>query len=101
MRLIRRRFLCLAGAAVAAPTIISSRAWSQAYPDRPIRIVVPLAPGGGTDYLARLTGEFVSRSLGQQVVIENRTGAGGTLGIELAAKSPADGYTLLFANDNI
>jgi tripartite-type tricarboxylate transporter receptor subunit TctC len=101
MNLIRRRFLCLAGAAVAAPTIISSRAWSQAYPDRPVRIIVPLAPGGGTDYLARLTGEFVSRSLGQQIVVENRTGAGGTLGIELAAKGPPDGYTLLFSNDNI
>src|SRR5262249_243771 len=53
MRIARRRFLCLAGAAVAAPTIISSRAWSQAYPDRPIRFIVPLAAGGGTDYLAR------------------------------------------------
>jgi len=101
MRIARRRFLCLAGAAVAAPTIISSRAWSQAYPDRPIRFIVPLAAGGGTDYLARVTGEFISRSLGQQVVVENRTGAGGTLGIELAAKSPPDGYTVLFSNDNI
>jgi tripartite-type tricarboxylate transporter receptor subunit TctC len=102
MKLVRRRFLCLAGATVAAPTVISSRAWSQAgYPDRQVRVVVMLAAGGGTDFLARLTGEFVSRGLGQQMVVENRTGAGGTIGIETVAKSPADGYTVLFSNDNI
>ena len=60
-----------------------------------------LAAGGGTDFLARLTGESVSRALGQQMVIENRTGAGGTIGIESVAKSPPDGYTVLFSNDNI
>ena len=60
-----------------------------------------LAAGGGTDFLARLTGETVSRAIGQQVVIENRTGAGGTIGIESIAKSPADGYNVLFSNDNI
>jgi len=100
MKLIRRRFLSLAGAAVAAPAV-SSLAWSQAYPAKPIRVVVMLAAGGGTDYLARLTGEFVSRALGQQVVVENRTGAGGTIGIETVSKSPPDGYTVLFSNDNI
>ncbi len=96
----RRRFLSLAGSALAAPAI-SSRAWSQNYPNRSLRVVVMLAAGGGTDYLARLTGEFVSRSLGQQVVVENRTGAGGTIGIETVAKSAPDGYTILFSNDNI
>ena len=60
-----------------------------------------LAAGGGTDFLARLTGETVSRAIGQQMVIENRTGAGGTIGIESIAKSPADGYNVLFSNDNI
>ena len=100
MNLIRRRFLSLAGAAIAAPAI-ASVAWSQTYPTRSIRVLVPLAAGGGTDYLARLTGEFVSNSVGQQVVVENRTGAGGTIGIETAAKSPPDGYTVLFSNDNI
>jgi tripartite-type tricarboxylate transporter receptor subunit TctC len=100
MKLIRRRFLSLAGAALAAPAI-SSVARSQTYPAKPIRVVVMLAAGGGTDYLARLTGEFVSRALGQQVVVENRTGAGGTIGIETVAKSPPDGYTVLFSNDNI
>jgi tripartite-type tricarboxylate transporter receptor subunit TctC len=100
MKLIRRRFLSLAGAAVAAPAV-SRLAWSQAYPNKQVRVVVMLAAGGGTDFLARLTGEFVQRQLGQQLVVENRTGAGGTIGIESVAKSPPDGYTVLFSNDNI
>ena len=96
----RRQFLSLAGAALAAPAIVRP-SWAQSYPTRPVRVVVMLAAGGGTDFLARLTGEFVSRAVGQQVVVENRTGAGGTIGIETVAKSPADGYTVLFSNDNI
>ncbi len=100
MKLIRRRFLSLAGAALAAPAVVRP-AWSQDYPNRPVRVVVMLAAGGGTDFLARLTGEFVSRSVGQQFTVENRTGAGGTIGIESVAKSPPDGYTVLFSNDNI
>lgn len=100
MNIRRRRFLTLAGAAVAAPAV-SSLGWTQSYPSRPIRVIVMLAAGGGTDYLARLTGEFVSRALGQQVVVENRTGAGGTIGIETVSKSAPDGYTVLFSNDNI
>src|SRR6185436_5873264 len=100
MKLIRRQFLSLAGAALAAPAVVRP-SWSQSYPNRPVRVVVMLAAGGGTDFLARLTGEPVSRALGQQMVIENRTGAGGTIGIESVAKSPADGYTVLFSNDNI
>ena len=100
MKLIRRRFLSLAGAAVAAPAV-SRLAWSQAYPTRQVRVVVMLAAGGGTDFLARLTGEHVSRGLGQQMVVENRTGAGGTIGIETVSKSTPDGYTVLFSNDNI
>jgi len=100
MRLARRRFLSLAGAAVAAPAI-SRLAWSEGYPEQPIRIIVPLAPGGGTDYVARRTAELVSRTLGQQVLVENKTGAGGTVGIETAAKCAPDGYTLLVSNDNI
>ena len=100
MKLIRRRFLSLTGAAVAAPAV-SRLAWSQAYPSRQVRVVVMLAAGGGTDFLARLTGEYVSRGLGQQMVVENRTGAGGTIGIESVSKSAPDGYTVLFSNDNI
>jgi tripartite-type tricarboxylate transporter receptor subunit TctC len=100
MALIRRRFLSLAGAAVVAPAF-SQSAWPQTYPNRQVRVVVMLAAGGGTDFLARLTSEFVQRQLGQQMVVENRTGAGGTIGIEAVAKSPPDGYTVLFSNDNI
>ena len=84
----------------AAPWV-ASPGWSQTYPTKPVRFIVPLAAGGGTDFLARLVGEYLSRSFGQQVLVENRTGAGGTIGTEAAAKSPPDGYTVLISNDNI
>ena len=66
-----------------------------------MRFIVPLAAGGGLDFIARLVGEYVSRGLGQQVFIENRTGAGGTIGIDAAIKSPPDGYSFLLTNDNV
>ena len=69
----------------------------QSYPNRPITIVVPVPAGGGPDIMARMVAEQISPSLGQPVVIENRTGAGGLLGASLVAKSPPDGYRLLFA----
>jgi hypothetical protein len=72
-----------------------------AWPNRPVRFIVPLAPGGGLDFVARVVGEPVSRAIGQQIVIENRTGAGGTIGIETAIKSPPDGYSVLVTNDNV
>src|SRR5262249_39226207 len=65
------------------------------YPDRPVTLIVPYAAGGSWDVLARLIGERMSKSLGQQIVIDNRAGAGSRLGIEIAAKSAPDGYTLL------
>jgi len=71
------------------------------WPNRPIRFIVPLAAGGGLDFVARVVGEHMSRELGQQVVIENRTGAGGTIGIDTAIKSPPDGYSVLVTNDNV
>jgi tripartite-type tricarboxylate transporter receptor subunit TctC len=71
------------------------------WPSRPIRFIVPLAPGGGLDFVARVTAEALSRAIGQQVVIENRTGAGGTIGIETAIKSAPDGYSVLVTNDNV
>jgi len=97
MTMLRRHFLRLCAGVLAAPTV----AWPQSYPSRPVLFIVPLAAGGGLDFIARLVGGLVSPSLGQQVVIENRTGAGGTLGIEAAAKSTPDGYSVLVTNDNI
>ncbi|POR50325.1 Bug family tripartite tricarboxylate transporter substrate binding protein [Bosea psychrotolerans] len=66
------------------------------YPDRPIKMVVPYAAGGGADSTARIVGQQMSQALGQQIVIENRPGAGGVIGADFVAKAPADGYTLLF-----
>jgi tripartite-type tricarboxylate transporter receptor subunit TctC len=100
LKLPRRQFLHLATGAVAL-TLGPQRARAQTYPSRPVRFVVPLAAGGGLDLVARLTGEHLARALGQQVVVENRVGAGGMLGIETAAKSPPDGYTVLITTDGI
>ena len=72
----------------------------EVYPNRPVKFIVPLAPGGGIDFVARTVGEYISRHIGQQVVVENRTGAGGTVGMDTAMKSPPDGYTVLITNDN-
>ncbi len=82
----------------AALLATAPSAQAQKYPERPIRMVVPFAPGGGTDIIGRIVGQGLSEALGQPVVIDNRGGAGSTLGTEIAAKSPADGYTLLFGN---
>jgi tripartite-type tricarboxylate transporter receptor subunit TctC len=71
------------------------------WPNRPIRFIVPFPAGGSTDVGARVIGEFLSRSLRAQIVVENKTGANGNIGIEAAAKSPADGYTILVATDAI
>src|ERR1041384_2437379 len=98
MEIGRREFVVGAAAsAILAPSI----AGAQAYPNRPVRFIVPLAAGGGLDFIARLVGEYISRGLGQQVFVENRTGAGGTIGIDLAIKAPPDGYSLLLTNDNV
>src|SRR5258706_10190796 len=86
----------LALAALIART--GSALAAEPYPDHPITLIVPYAAGGSSDVLARLIGERMSKSLGQQVVIDNRVGAGSRLGIEVAAKSAADGYTLLLAD---
>lgn len=98
MKLPRRQFLQLATSAATLPVMpIIARA--QTYPVKPVRLIVNLAPGGGTDFLARLIGEYVSRGMGQQVVIENKVGAGGLVGAETVANSAADGYTLLASHD--
>jgi tripartite-type tricarboxylate transporter receptor subunit TctC len=94
MRMARRQFLHLAAGAVGLPTV-SRVAWAQAYPSRPVRLIVGFAAGGAPDIIARLVGQSLSERLGQQFVIENRTGAGGNIAMEAVVNAPADGYTLL------
>jgi tripartite-type tricarboxylate transporter receptor subunit TctC len=96
MKLHRRSFLRLATSAAALP-VVSRVTRAQDWPSRPIRMVVPFAAGGPTDIVARVMGAKMGELLGQQFVIENRAGAGGNLGADAVAKSPADGYTLLMA----
>src|SRR6516165_4795232 len=91
----RRQFLHLA-AGVAALPVLSRIGHAQTYPTRPVHIIVGFAPGSAADILARLIGKSLSERLGQPFVIENRGGAGGTLGAEAVVRAPPDGYTLLF-----
>jgi tripartite-type tricarboxylate transporter receptor subunit TctC len=90
----RRQFLHLAAGAAALP-FMPRTAGAQAYPTRPITIIVPFAPGGGTDIASRIIGEHMSRTLGQQFVVQNIAGAGGTLGSARAMRADPDGYTIL------
>jgi|SRR5262245_6726115 len=94
MKLPRRNFLHLAACAAALPTA-SRFAWAQAYPTRPVRVIVPAAPSGAFDIMARLIGQWLSERLGQSFVIENRSGGGTNIGTEAVVRAPADGYTLL------
>ena len=92
----RRRVLSLAAGAAALP-VVSRFAWAQAYPTRPVRIVVSAAAGGGDDVVARLIAKWLSERFRQPFIVENRPGAGGNIGTEAVVRAPADGYTLLWA----
>src|SRR5450432_1475198 len=96
MELPRRRLLHLAAGAAALPAF-SLTASAQAYPARPVRLIVPFAPAGATDITARLIGQWLTDRLGQQFVIENRPGAGTNIGTEAVVNAAPDGYTLLLA----
>jgi tripartite-type tricarboxylate transporter receptor subunit TctC len=101
MKLPRRQFLHLA-AGVAALPAVSLIARAQAYPTRPVRIVVGFPPAGGADIFARLMGQWLSERLGQQFIIENRPGAASNIATEAVVRAPADGYTLLLiTNPNV
>ena len=85
----------------AAGVCIGQSALAQTYPQRPVRMVVPLSPGGGVDLLARIVGEQLGAAWGQRFVVDNRPGAGGSIGIEIVAKAPPDGHTLLVSSSSL
>src|SRR5260221_11468956 len=84
------------GGFIGAPAVLAQ----AGYPNKPIKFIVPLAPGGAIDFIARAIGERMSGTIGQQIVVENRTGAGGVIGMDAAMRSDPDGYTVLITNDN-
>src|SRR5450755_169539 len=88
-------------AALAIMTAVPAIGSAQDWPNRPIRLIVPFPAGGSTDISARIVGEYLSRSLGQQVYVENKSGANGNIGIEAAATSAPDGYTFLVSPDSV
>ncbi len=92
---MKRRNLLLAAAAVASPAVLA-----QSYPARPVKLVVPFPAGGATDILARALSQRLGEKIGQAVLVDNRPGAGGTIGADAASKAPADGYTLLLATSS-
>ncbi len=95
MKLLRRQFLYLAAGASALP-VVSRFAWAQSYPNRAVRLIVGFPPGTSSDITARLIAEWLSQRLGQQVVVENRTGAGTNIAAETVVQATPDGYTLLW-----
>jgi tripartite-type tricarboxylate transporter receptor subunit TctC len=100
MKRPRRKFLHL-GAGAAALAAVSRLGWAQSYPTRPVRIVVPLPAGSSPDIRARIVAEQLTKMWGQQVIIENRPGGGGVIGVQAVLSAPSDGYTLLHAQASI
>ena len=88
-------------AAIGLAAVMSSQALAQPYPAKPVRFIVPFVPGGSADFFARAIAPDLSEALGQQVVIDNRGGAGGTIGAEIAARAAPDGYTIVLATANV
>src|ERR1019366_6047463 len=97
MPISRRRLIITLGLSPAAPLL--PRSAFAAYPDRPIHLIVPFAPGGNADIVGRLVSERISNALGQPVVVDNRGGAGGSIGAEAVARATPDGYTLLVGSN--
>jgi tripartite-type tricarboxylate transporter receptor subunit TctC len=95
---MRMRILVAAFLAGFVPMAPNSEAQSQVWPERPVKIVVPFAPGGNSDSIARMIAQRFGNIFGQQFVVENRAGAGGIIATESVARAPADGYTLLMAS---
>src|SRR5262245_20415379 len=93
------RALRLAASVIAA--FVPGTAISAAYPEKPVRVIVPSPPGGGNDIMARLAAQKLGEAWGKQVVVDNRPGAGGAIAFEMAARSAADGYTLLLGSTNL
>src|SRR5918998_5100121 len=96
MKIVRRKLLTL-GALAAAGGAFASDAWGQTFPGKPVTIVVPFAPGGNTDLVARMLGVSLGKVLGQSVIIDNRAGGGGAIGAGQVARAGGRGYTLLLA----
>src|SRR3954466_1155305 len=97
----RRRFVGLAAAAIAAPSIRASHAAAAEWPAKPVRVVVPFTPGGSTDTTARLVGNRLQEVWGQSVVIENKPGAGGNIASDMVAHSDPDGYTVFIVGPGL
>jgi tripartite-type tricarboxylate transporter receptor subunit TctC len=99
--LVQSDLLYYSIAASLALALAATEAFAQSYPAKPVRFIVPFAPGGGADLVARLVATPLSESLGQQVVVDNRGGASGIIGTEMAAKSAPDGYTMVLTSTNL
>jgi tripartite-type tricarboxylate transporter receptor subunit TctC len=95
------RYTRIVGLLLALACCASTDALAQAYPAKPVRLVLPFPPGGGTDVVGRLLAQKLGQALGQQLIVDNRAGAGGRIGTDLVAKSPPDGYTLLLATSSV